>query len=727
LFAGSRTDVRPYSYSGKAVRYEGNQRDILSYSDLDLLFETNITGQAMFGGVSQAVRGGVDLNPVLRDDTRLADLRGGQGISRGGIAISNGTATSIIDISGAETIGDVARLLENNPPSGSQVTASVTSTGLRVQLDAGNLTIKEVAGGTTVRELGILAEVGVGTGPIVGEDLNPNLTLTTSLDDILGVRARARLDSSSAGGTLAVEAIRNGVAYNGYTINVVAGGTAGAEAVTYSPGTQTITVAIEPGQSTANNVIDAINASAAAVDFRAIPVAGQDGEGAVELGAFVTASGSGTNLDQTSGLLITAGDDTYDIDLSSASTVEDMLNLLNSSQAGVLARINDTHSGIDVLSRLSGVDFSIGENGGATATQLGIRSFTESTPLADLNFGRGVFTQPGADFTVRRKDGTLLQIDLDLPNSAATIGDVLDRINNHVGNTGATVTARLARSGNGIELVDDNLAGTDTLAVLAVNGGQTAEDLGLVGFQQATSAAPTAGALATAGINPPGADNALTFRTRTVGEAGNIYEVEIVDSGVGGGDAVSLVGNTLRFNVDLAAGFTAQEAIALLQANAPLDAQFEALLDTASDPGNNGTGNLAATAAVGFSGGASETLTGDDVNPSETPGIFTALIRLREALLADDISGISRSLEVLDEAASTLNFARAELGARQQGLDVLSERLDAEEIELRDKLSQESEIDLVEAISELTARQATLEAALRTLAQTTSLTLLNFL
>jgi flagellin-like hook-associated protein FlgL len=727
LFAGSRTNVRPYTRVGDAVRYDGNSRELLSYSDVDLLFETNVRGDAIFGGLSQAVQGTADLNPILRDDTRLADLRGGQGISVGSIALSNGTSTSMIDISGAETIGDVARLLENNPPAGSQVTAFVTPTGLQVELDTGNLTIREVGGGTTVRELGILTETGVGTGPVVGDDLDPALTLTTRLADLLGVHSSARITSSSAGSTFTVEATRNGAAYNGYTIDLVAGGTAGLETVTYSPGTQTITVAIEAGVSTADQVIAAVNASAAAADFRALPVAGQNGSGEVDVGTFVTAGGSGIDLDQASGVRITSGDQTYDISLASAETVEDMLNLFNGSAAGVLARINPAGSGIDLVSRLSGEDFAVGENGGATATQLGIRSFTENTRLDDLNHGRGVFTQPGAEFTVQRKDGTLLQIDLDSPTPAETIGDVLNRINNHVANVGATVTARLSRFGNGIELVDDNLAGTASLAVLAVNFAHTAEDLGLVGFQQTTSAPPVPGTFATASLNGAGANDALQFRTRIVGEAGNAYEVEIVDSGLGGGDSVALVGNTLRFSVDIAAGFTAAEAIALLQANGPLDAQFEALLDTSADPGNDGSGNLAVTAPVAFSGGTSETLTARDVNPSEATGVFTALIRLRDALLADDVAGITRAVEVLDQASSTMNFARAELGAREQSLDVLSQRLDDEEVELRDKLSQESEVDLVEAITELTARQAALEAALRTLAQTANLTLLNFL
>ena len=41
-------------------------------------------------------------------------------------------------------------------------------------------------------------------------------------------------------------------------------------------------------------------------------------------------------------------------------------------------------------SRLSGADFTIGENGGTTATQLGIRSYNGSTELSAFNRGVGV-------------------------------------------------------------------------------------------------------------------------------------------------------------------------------------------------------------------------------------------------------------------------------------------------------------------------------------------------
>src|SRR5207247_9523384 len=57
LFAGSQTTVRPFTAYGTAVRYNGNQHDLLSYSDVDLLFATNVHGDAIFGGLSHAIQG----------------------------------------------------------------------------------------------------------------------------------------------------------------------------------------------------------------------------------------------------------------------------------------------------------------------------------------------------------------------------------------------------------------------------------------------------------------------------------------------------------------------------------------------------------------------------------------------------------------------------------------------------------------------------------------------
>ncbi|HEX5103309.1 MAG TPA: hypothetical protein VFV87_05840, partial [Pirellulaceae bacterium] len=344
LFAGSRADTIPFEFIGDYVAFRGNEGELSSYVDLNLLYPTNVPGSEVFGTFSPGVRSTVDFNPALTPGTPLSALRGGQGISPGSIVISDGTNSQTIDLSGAATIGDVAALLAANPPTGRTITATVTATGLTVDIDdagGGNLTIREVGNGTTAFELGILNTTGTGVAPIVGGDLNPRLRLTTLLSDVLG----------------------------------------------------------------------------------------------------------GT-LDQASGIQIVNGGQTYTITFGSAVTVEDLLNEINGSGANVLAEIDPAGDRIAIRSRLSGSDFAIGENGGTTAAQLGVRSLTLQTALADLNHGIGIHEEPGTDFTIRRRDGVLLDIDV---GGATTIGDILNLINTHPANVGPdAVVAQLAASGNGI-------------------------------------------------------------------------------------------------------------------------------------------------------------------------------------------------------------------------------------------------------------------------------------
>jgi flagellar hook-associated protein 3 FlgL len=342
------------------------------------------------------------------------------------------------------------------------------------------------------------------------------------------------------------------------------------------------------------------------------------GSGKVSINATgVTADGSGTEFDQASGLQIVNGGKTYTIDLQAAETVEDLLNIVNGSGADVLAEINVTGTGINIRSRLSGADFSIGENGGLTATHLGLRSLTSGTQLAELNHGAGVTAGSGTDFVIHRRDGFDLEIDV---SSASSIGDVIDLINNHVDNQdpATAVVARLAEFGNGLELVDANAAGTDDLSVIAQFGRDAAVELGLIPLGQTQSVPPSAN-------------------------------------------------------------------------------------------------------------GASQTLRARDVNPLETDGVFNTLTRLIEAIESSDQGQLERVAALLDGNINSINFSRSEIGARQQGLDVLGRRLEDEQVELQRSLSVEIDVDLVAAISEFTARQASFQASLQTTAQTFQLTLLDFL
>jgi len=403
LFAGSRAQIQPYEFNGGFVEYHGNTGVLQSYVDVQRLFDTNLTGDQVFGGISAAVGGSADLNPHLTRNTLLSTINGGTGIGRNPavtISINNGTSTltSVASLAGAVTLGDVARLLEAGAPDGAELTVEVSGTGLVLRTTSGTIRVGEVAGGQTASELRILSPLdSLPSDTLVGGDLNPALTKTTPLSNLLGTKAYGRIVSAGPNNDILLTAVRNGAEFNDVVVEFVSGGVAGNEEVTFNSVTKTLTVKVQAGVSTATQVAASISAEGtftALVDSRDASSQAYAGSGQVEVANFgaITSGGSGEVLDTASGLMLTNGGKTVTLNTSSAQTVEDLLNLINGTGLGLLAEINATANGINVRSRLSGTDFTIGENGGVLATQLGIRTYVGGTQLSALNRGLGVPT-----------------------------------------------------------------------------------------------------------------------------------------------------------------------------------------------------------------------------------------------------------------------------------------------------------------------------------------------
>ncbi len=491
LFAGSRSQQRPYEYENEFIVFNGNEGHLRNFVDVGFLYETNVAGGEVFGGISQQVQGTVDLKPQLTRETQLQHLNGGAGISRGAVEIfyvnaSNQATSTVVDLAGAATIEGVARYLQNGAPAGSGIVVEVAGTGLQLSTPTGSegVFVREVGEGRTARELGIYS-----TTPqpaLVGNDLTPALLKTTRLSDLLGTKARATVASGGVNNDFFVTATRNGshvdpqdplsAPLNGVTIQFVDGGTAGSETAVYDGAAGTLTVTIEAGSTTAAQVVDAINAEAsglfsAEIDFRDSASPALAGQGVVGLSASaVTAGGSGQVLDQASGLLVTNGGNSVAVDISSAETVEQLLNILNQEELGLQVEINTRGDGINIRSRWSGADLTIGEvAGGKTATQLGVRTLTEATRLEGFNRGVGVLTDGFTELEIELTTaGTPNPYTIDLAG-ATSVEDVISAI---AAQTGGDITARLVTSGNGIELVDNT--GADSLRV----EGQVAELLG---------------------------------------------------------------------------------------------------------------------------------------------------------------------------------------------------------------------------------------------------------
>ena len=220
--------------------------------------------------------------------------------------------------------------------------------------------------------------------------------------------------------------------------------------------------------------------------------------------------GQGAGVDLESGLIVSNGANTATVDLSTAKTVQDIINAINNAGVFVRARINDAGTGIEVLNEVSGTSLSIGENGGTTATDLGIRTLTTSTPLTQLNFGNGVTTVSGtgkADLRIVAKNAETVDVDID---GAVTVGDVIDRINAAATTAGVAIKASLATTGNGIR-IEDATGGTGDLTVALANLSAAPIDLGI---QKTVSG--TVKELIGDDVNP----------TRTQGILGALYDLE---------------------------------------------------------------------------------------------------------------------------------------------------------------------------------------------------------
>ncbi|MBI4617477.1 MAG: flagellar hook-associated protein FlgL [Planctomycetes bacterium] len=174
-------------------------------------------------------------------------------------------------------------------------------------------------------------------------------------------------------------------------------------------------------------------------------------------------------------ITITNGNDTAVVDLSAATTFEDILNTINSAGVNVFARINATADGIDVVSNLQGARLTISEAGGTTAAELGLLLDISEQELNDLNNGLGVVTVPGLDFRITLAAGTTIDIDID-PSTVRTVQDVLDLINNDPENPG-TLVADFVPGTNQLRLTD--ASGPGTLSVTPLNGSFAAQNLGI--------------------------------------------------------------------------------------------------------------------------------------------------------------------------------------------------------------------------------------------------------
>lgn len=385
LFAGNKNTSPPYVATNGGVQFVGSTQTLTTAVNSNMNVSFMVNPADVFGANSSQITGTADLTPNLTATTLVSDLRGAtsEGVQLGSIQISNGVTSKIIDLSKANSIGDVVNAINAAGVGG--ITASITGEGLTLSGGAtDNITVADVGGDTTADDLGILQTAPAGPGtPVVGASVQPNVTLFTPLADL------------------------------------------------------------------------------------------KDGAGI-----------------DTAGITVSNGVTTTNLSFAGDTTVGDLLNTINGAGIGVTAQIDPSGSGIDIINPTQGMQMTVSENGGTTAADLGIQSFSPQTPLSELNNGNGVaISSSGPDFSITASNGTVYSISL---AGDTTVQDVINTINNV---TGASVTAGFSTTTNGITLTD-NTGGTGTFGVSNASASTAATDLGLTGN------APVGNTITGSDVNP---------------------------------------------------------------------------------------------------------------------------------------------------------------------------------------------------------------------------------
>ncbi|HZZ26852.1 MAG TPA: flagellar filament capping protein FliD [Pirellulales bacterium] len=500
LLSGTATGaVQPGTYQLTPVQVAQNQQ----------LQSSKFTSQtASLGAGTLTFSSGGFVNPGASLDL----LNGGNGFTRGEIQItSRSGASAVVDLRSATNIDDVLDAINN---AGIGVQAS-TSNNHIVLTDttgqtASNLKVQEVGGGTTAASLGL---AGINTNTAQG-----------SGNDVLQLFGDIPLSQLNDG---------NGLTFNNFLpdlqINFRDGTSATVDFNVLNSGTT---------QQTLNDVINTINSAAPGKIQAAIS---PDGSGITltdlttdDGGTFSVSDLNGSSAKEDLGLTTAAAGDTLTgqkllgglktvllkdlnggaglgtlgsitttdrnnqsapVDLSSAQTLDDVINDINDAGIGVQAQVNDAGNGIEVVDTTgdtasnliianadatnSADKLGLTVNSAATSKSSGnlhLQTVSESTLLSSLNGGDGVGAGSFKITDTTGESGTLT-----VGSKINTVGDLLQAINA----LGLNIDAHLNAAGDGIAL-DDTAHGPNTLSVTSTSG-TTAQDLHLLGGEQSVT------------------------------------------------------------------------------------------------------------------------------------------------------------------------------------------------------------------------------------------------
>lgn len=429
----------------------------------------------------------------------LDDLRGGVGISRGKIRITDRSGLAKeIDLRFSSTIDDTLKSINN---AGLRVSAKadgdrIVLTDLSGQTIS-NLIVEEVGGGRTAADLG-LSGINVNANSATGDDLSflASSSRISTLRDGRGIAFGFGTDLSITlrdGTTLNIDVNSDKAPSNvGQLMAKVNAANANKLELRIRSNGDGLELV---DKTTGSGAFVATGKLADQLGFTG--VAGNSGSivgsriQSTLQGPLLSSLKGGQGLGTPGIITITNRQGTVkSVDMSGAQGLREVIDRINNSNSGVTASYNRSRTGIVVQDVTGGTSSNLivadGDSNG-TATKLGIainaeknsveggaldlQFVSEATELTRLNQGRGVRI---GSFTITNASGSQKTVTL-TPNTK-TVADVLELVNsNTIG-----VQAKLNAQGDGITIVDTS-TGSGQLTITDNQSGSSALDLGIRG------------------------------------------------------------------------------------------------------------------------------------------------------------------------------------------------------------------------------------------------------
>lgn len=628
------------------------------------------------GGTSAKRIIGEGLDPQITRNTSIELLNRNQGLNLKKISVTNGPVSGEIDLSRASTVGQMIDTINN---SGLNLIARINQlgTGIEVTSSVGGrtLTIDDVSGSFTATALGIK-----GKRDVLVEPLDPVGTESNILPALDGQTRLADLNGGD-GVTLGIIRITDSIG-NSVNVNI-------------------------SGVNTIQGVLNKINS------------VGTDGSGFVNVTASITddlkslkiVDNSIQNTDLNK-ILDTGNQSASTSDLASGQTVA--ISYFTTGNGEKIARV------VDVVSQtmpsetaISGLVEAVDEDAGTFDIRTAEGEIVRVKSLQSVQniyVGQNVMVNGNTNLVGEFEARTVDKLTASEPGDITVIADV----DNYDAISGMLTITRGDGTSEELKIVNDR----GQIVVEDVNDGTTAKSLGIAGKSVAGSDR----------IEGSELDPVLSESTSLSLLQGGTFEPGKIMIANGNSEAV----------IDLSLARTVGEMLNLINSsnigvNATINSSARGIAISSKIPGSTlvvqkiALKNPDGTAQTHTDGSTIYDNTADQLGLSGSADVIGNLIFLRNALENNSQEDISKTLNYFTDSLNRILQQRTTVGARVNQMDTTESRSQDSKLRNEEILTGVEDIDVIQAVTDLAARENAYNAALSSASRIILPSLLDYL